>query len=287
MKHFSLLLALLAMPDFALSQTTVNPAPLPAQGQSKAPKTELPDADELLDHLFDPYEAAKTFRGTFDVSLENTDGKQTPPFSSLHIETRFRFNAQGDKTGEFTTLSVVGKVKGKDERQTLRLVDDGKTASFIYLEQKAWHLMPRQAMPLFRSFLQPILEQSTKGLNDDVGFEAAVAKGVDAGRNTYVLSDKEGQASFQFRAVVDAQTRALRSFELSGDEGKVSMSGFRQTFNAPIPDSQFKWMPPTGFRRVKEGSIPLPPFLQPAKPTQKSANAPTKATPAPTKPTSK
>ena len=265
MKHLLPVLALLAAPHFALAEPTTAP-PKPATPLTKkAAPSGLPDAQDLLDHLFAPYEAAKTYRGTFDVDVSSKDPKNPSPFSSIHIESLYRYNTRGDKSGEVTTFSVTGKKAGKDATQTLHVVDDGVTTHLLYVEQKAWHMAEREPLPTLRMLLQPILEQSAQSINQDPTFELAISNGVDAGRKVYVLLNKGDQDFLFFRAVVDAQTRALRSLSFSGDLGGLSIHGSNQTFDPPVSDKDFKWTVPAGFRSVKEGSIPLPSFLTPTK----------------------
>jgi len=266
MKNLLPLLALLATPHFALAQTMSSPPTAPAPTAEKPKATDLPDAQQLLDHLFAPYEAAKTYRGTFDIDLESKDPKQPSPFSGLRIETLYRFNANGDKSGEVTTLRVLENSVGKLTTQSLRFVDDGKSAYLVYPEQKAWHPIERDLTPALRSLLQPLLEQSAYFIEQDPHFHLAISRGADAGRKVWILGDGGNEGDGQFHIVVDATTRALRSLRLSGDKGSVSIRGSNQAFEPTVSDNDFRWTPPAGFHQVKEGSIPLPSFLKLPKP---------------------
>ena len=279
MKRFLPLLAILAAPHFAFAQTMAEPVPLPANPTATTTAAdELPDADELLDHLFDVYEAARTFSGRFDISLQGHDPKQPPPFSAISIKTLVRFNSKGDKEREASAVAIAGAFKG--QKQTLNYVDDGQSQNTVFIEQKAWQPSQRGQMPDLRDLLKPVLQQVAKELSENPTVSLSVSQGVDAGRAVYVLRDD----SSSFRAVVDVQTHALRSLEMLGDITRVSIRGSEQTFNAPISDSNFKWTPPKGFRRAEEGSLALPSFLNSATTAPIPKPAPVK--PAPLKPTS-
>lgn len=246
MKRFLALLALLAAPNLALAR--------PTSTQQTCKKPPLPNAQYLLDHLYAPYEAARTFHGTFDILIKSDDPKNL--VSEIHSKTLFRFDAKGDLAGQNSTTQYISRAD-PNQRQTMQSVDDGRAAKIIFKEQKVWwsSASERDKSPFLSTLLKPLLDGVVQVLNKTPNFVPVVSRGVDAGRPVFVLTAKNTDI---LRVVVDAQTRALRSFELTGN---LSIRGSNQFFDEPIGEEEFAWTPPADFKRIEEGDIALPAFL--------------------------
>jgi outer membrane lipoprotein-sorting protein len=247
--HFLRLIALsLLIPaSFSALAQPIFAAPIPIA------KTPLPNAQELLDNLFAPYAAAQTFRGTFDIVIKGSANK----LSEMHLKTRYGFDERGDLARQDAVIHFVGRGESRPE-QTLRFVDDGRLLSIIAQDQKAcWPANQRDASPALSLVLKSLLETVVQNLNRTPNFVPSLSRGIDAGRPVFVLTAKHSDI---LRIVVDAQTRALRSLELSGDGG-LSIRGSEQRFNEPINDAEIAWTPPADFKKVTEGDITFPPSL--------------------------
>ena len=243
-----LLLLLLVAPQFAFAAPTSTPAMV-----CRSKKQPLPDAQYLLHHLYAPYEAARTFRGTFDILIQSDEPKNR--VSEIHSTTLFRFDAKGDLTGQNSTTRYVSRADIK-ERQTMQSVDDGRAAKVIFEEQKVWSsASQRDTSPFLATLLKPLLEGVVQVLDKTPNFVPTVSGGVEAGRPVFILTAKNTDI---FRVVVDAQTRALRSFELKDN---VSVRGLNQSFDEPISNEELTWTPPADFKEVAEGDVALPAFL--------------------------
>ena len=251
MKSYYVLLAVLAAPSLVSAQNQSAPIVL-----AKAPQKPLPNALELIDNLYAPYAAAKTFSGNFDVLLLGKD--QQHPIAEYHLKTAFRYDDKGDLEGQNTTMNVVGRAEPKP-RQTFRFIDDGRANTVVFVDQKAWALkVPRDTSPALTAILKATLDSATLALHHSPGFVPVVSRGVDAGRPVWILKAKGSNA---FRAVVDVQTRALRSFEILGEDQSVSIRGSEQEFDQPIADQVFTWTPPADFKQVAADDVHLPPSL--------------------------
>ena len=251
--HFSRVVALflVASTSFQVQAQTTSPVPV---FKAKAP---LPRAQELLDHLFDPYAAAQTFSGTFDILIKGNDPANK--VSEIHLKTRHSFDERGDLTRQDAILRFVGREEPKQE-QTLHFVDDGHHMAVVAIEQKVWWpTSQHDASSALATVLKPLLDGVVQVLNRTPNFVPSVSRGVDAGRPVFVLTAKHTDV---LHIVVDAQTRALRSFELSDNvNGGVSIHGSEQRFNEPIRDAEFAWTAPPDFKQVAEGDVTFPPSL--------------------------
>lgn len=249
MKSKFVLLALFAAPSVALAQTQTASVRV-----AKAPQTPTPKAQELLDNLFAPYAAAKTFRGSFHIAVKDDSPQNT--LSEMAIDTQFRYDDKGDLKNENTLMRFVGRGTFK-EQQTLRFVNDGTTKQIVAIEQQYWWT---PSIPFYVSsglavFLKPVLDSAVQALHKTPRFVPVVSRGVDAGRPVFILTAK---GSNVFRAVVDEKTRALRSFELLDS---VSILGSNQAFDEPIDDAIFAWTPPADARQVAEDKVKFPASL--------------------------
>lgn len=262
MRRVSLFLALLAAPHFTLAQ----PVKAPVSPHST---TKLPEAQELLDHLVDPYEAAKSYRGRVEITL-GADG--TRPRTSFDIQTAYRYNEAGDKEREKTSLTFQNSKSPARESGTFEFWDDGQSGTTVALGQKVWAPSTRNGAPLLRSIMQTLLAEIVSGLNDSPFISPVVSRGKDGGRAVYIVRGGPND-DLNFRLVVDAQTRALRSLNL----GPISIRASNQ-FDVPLSDSEFQWTPPAGFKRVSENEIAIPTFLREAMEKHKQAEAEQPAT---------
>ncbi len=241
--------ALVAAPTLVSAQT----APVRI---AKAPQEPMPKAQELFNNLFAPYAAAKTFSGNFDILIRVNE--QSQPIEEYRLRTAFRFDDNGNLERQNTTMTVVGRSEPK-ARQTFRFVDDGRTNTVVFVDQKSWaHKEPRDTSPALITTLKAALDASTLALRNSPGFVPVISRGLDAGRPVWILKAKRSNA---VRIVVDAQTRALRSFDILDENQRVSIRGSEQVFNEPIADEAFLWTPPTDFKNVAADDIHLPPTL--------------------------
>lgn len=249
MKSSLVLLALIAAPNLALAQTTAPPLRV-----AKTPQEPMPKAQELLDNLFAPYEAAKTFRGKFDVLVKNNETTNT--LSRLHLDTQFRYGENGRLERQNSALNFVGRREPKLQ-QTLRFVDDGQTSTVAASEQKVWWTTGDRNYTdtALSALLKPVLDDAVQALHDNPNFVPIIARGKSAGRPAFILTAK---GSNVFRAVVDANSRALISFELLDN---LSIRGYDQFFDEPAADESFVWTPPADFKRVEESEVVLPAAL--------------------------
>ena len=209
MKSTLLLLVLVAAP-LALSQTRARAQTAPVR-PVLAPQAPLPDAQQLLDELFAPYIAAKTFRGSFDFSIKDDSAKVK--ISELHLKTRYRFNNKGDLQSEDTTVVFAGL--DSEQKSELRLIQDSGTDVRVAPEEKIWWRKGGNELgsqPTLISILRPFFDTVGQAFKE---FEVTpvVSRSVEAGRPVFVLNI-EGTNSF--RIVVDQQTRALALLRAEG-----------------------------------------------------------------------
>lgn len=278
MKHSLLApftLALLAAPRLCLAQTTTIVAPKPAVTITSAAGATttiaIPSADELENQLSSPYETARTFRGIFDVQIKS-DGLNAPPLKArFKVVSRSKLGARLER--DALILKVTGQFEGEDE--TFQILDNGRSAQLIVTGQKVG-LKTKSDDALnpasrFVATLQKVREM-IQNLDAPNG-SSIVSLSLEEERPLLILSAKDNAA---FRAVVDAQTRVLRSLEL-GQNLSIRLS--QQTFNAPIPDGEFARTPLTEIGRA-EVALVLPSFWDDWDSEEKSVpSAPAKPTP--------
>ena len=80
--------ALVAAPTLVSAQSQMAPVRL-----AKVAQEPMPKAQELLDNLFAPYMAAKTFSGSFDVSIEGDTTKIG--LTEMNFQNALSFQRQG------------------------------------------------------------------------------------------------------------------------------------------------------------------------------------------------
>ncbi len=240
--------ALVAAPTLVSAQTQNAPVRVAA---AQAP---MPKAQELLDNLFAPYMAAKTFSGTFNMKVSGDD--VLPALSEIHLETRFRYDEKGDLDRENTAIRFVGRDKPR-KFQNLRFVNDGHSLHVVAVEQKSWwvSLNADHTSPALVQILKPVLDSAVQALHQAKGAVLVIARGIDGGRPVLILTLKDSNA---FRAVVDEKTRALRSFHLLN---QVSIVGSNQSFDESMSDAKFAWVAPLKFEQVDEGDVEFPDSL--------------------------
>ena len=241
------MLALVAAPHLAMAQTQTRTLPV----RVAAAQQPLPDAQQLLDNLFAPYEAAQTFRGKFDIAVEG----ERNLIAEIHLDAQFRTDGQGNLSGQKTVMQVVGRGKPKTS-QTFVFVDEGATQKIVMVEQKAWWIVPqRDNASALATFVKPLLEQVVIGLENDDKFVPVVSRSKDAGRSVLILKAKKGNA---FRAVLDEQTRAIRSLRV---KDSISIDASNQVFNEPLSDETLAWNAPADYRQVAPGEVAPPASL--------------------------
>lgn len=230
----------------------------------------LPEAQELLDNLFDVYEGAKTFRGSFDIeafSREDPKARKTLAYA-FKLQTLVRYTDAGDLNGEVSRVEY--RSPDAAQSQTLRLVSDDKSAHIVFEEQRAYQNAVHPSPAMMRQIVQPVLETIVNGLRQYEA-EPKVSRGKDAGVATFVIKAKVDDGSV--RVVLDAQTRALRLLQLESDLNSLTIRGTNQTFDAPVTDAEFAWTPAPELRQVEPGTIPLPQALRAAQTLKADAPA--------------
>ena len=246
MKSFLVTLALCAAPWLPLAAANAQPVRI-----ARAPQAPLPDAQELFDNLFAPYETATTFRGKFDITVQG----ERNLVEKIRLDARFRRDEQGNLNGQKSWMQVVGRIRPQTQ-QTFIFVDEGAAQKIVMVEQKAWwNAAAHDNDSALTTFVKPLIEQVIAGLENDDKFEPVVSRGKDGGRSVLVLKSKKGNA---FRAVLDEQTRAILSLVV---KDSISIVGSDQTFNQPIADEDLKWSAPADFRQVAPGEVAPPASL--------------------------
>ncbi len=231
----------------------------------------LPEAQELLDNLFDVYEGAKTFRGSFDIeafSCEDPKARKTLAFS-FKLQTLVRYSEAGDLSGEVSRVEY--RSPDAAQSQTLRLVSDDKSAHIVFEEQRAFQNAVHPSPAMMRQIVQPVLETIVNGLRQQEDVQLKISRGKDAGVATFVIRAKVDDGNV--RVVLDAQTRALRLLQLESDLNSLTIRGTNQVFDAPVTDAEFAWTPAPELRQVEPGTIPLPQALRAAQTPKADAPA--------------
>ncbi len=231
--------ALVAAPNLAQAQT------VPVR-VAKAPRVPMPNPQELLNDLFVPYTAAKTFQGKMSISAQSAPLKMELGFSEMQLKTRYRFNSKGDLQSEDTTL-IFDRPNNSNQRSEIHFVRDSVTTVAILPDRKVWWKEGKALMsqPLYSNWLSALTDK-VSAVVEEGNIKPAVSRGVDAGIPVFILKVKLGGG---VRAVVDQQTRALRSFDL---KDVFSIRCFEQTFNEPLTDESFNWTPPADYKQIEE-----------------------------------
>lgn len=236
----------LAMPSLAIAQSQKAPIRI-----VKAPSAPLPRAEELFDNLFAPYEAARTFRGKFDVVVQ---GEQNS-ISEIHLDTLFRYDEKGNLDGQRSTFQVIGRVKPRVS-QTFVFSDEGESQKVAIVDQKAWWIpLSHDKNLVLVSIIKPLVEQVVEGLASNDKFVPVVSRGIEAGRPVLILKAKNSNV---FRAVIDEQTRAIRSLRV---KDSIAIDATNQSFNAPLSDEELSWSAPADYRQVAPGEVVPPASL--------------------------
>ncbi len=233
-----LALALLSAPHFAFAQTTTTP------GTNTS--FTVPTPQQLLDHLFDPYGDGKTFTATFDVSLQD-EKPQPSPALKLHLTVLRRAEAGGVAE----SVKIVGTIENEGNTGTFQMLDDGRDANFTYAEQ-AGHKDALELLPQLTTTLQTLV--ATYGKLSRFADFSPLSMNVKLKDNPMLTLDAKDKDGHTLRAVVDPRTRALLSLELPG---AYSVRVSDQTFDAPIPDSEFGATQVADFRHANPHSMTL------------------------------
>ena len=248
MKSSFALLALTASPWLLSAQGQAQPAPIRIAKASAEP---LPPAQELFDNLLAPYEAAKTFRGQFDISIK----AQENAIAEIHLETRFRYDDKNNLRGQWSRMKVVGRAKPKTQ-QTFLFVGDGQTQKVVLVEQKVWwNVAKRDNAATFFSVVKPLIDQVVQALQNNEDFTPVVSRATDDGRAVFVLKSNKSKI---FRATLDAQTCAIRSLSV---KDTISLNATDQIFDGPLADQELAWVAPADFRQVAPGEVAPPAAL--------------------------
>ena len=244
--------ALVAAPTLVSAQTQNAPVRVAA---AQAP---MPKAQELLDNLFAPYAAAKTFRGNLNLSIQDNSAKGKLGISELRLKTRYRFNDKGDLQSEDTTAVFVGADSLK-QKSELHFIHDSASHVGFFPEKKVWWQEDKElgSQPLFIGALTSLFDAVSEAIEEN-GATPVISRGVEAGRPVFILKAKLTNG---FRVVVDQQTRALRSLEL---KNVFSIRCSEQTFDEPLTNESFEWTPPNDYKQIEqsESIALLPDFLK-------------------------
>ena len=219
----------------------------------------MPKAQELLDNLFAPYAAAKTFRGNLNLSIQDNSAKAKLGISEMRLKTRYRFDVKGDLQSEDTTAVFVGADSLK-QKSELHFIHDGATNVGFLPDKKVWWQEDKNQLdsqPLFIGAVTLLFDAVSAALEENDA-TPVISRGVEAGRPVFIL---KAELSNDFRVVVDQQTRALRSLEL---KNVFSIRCFEQTFDPPFAEESFKWAPPVDYKQIEqsESMTLLPEFLK-------------------------
>ena len=266
MKRVLLFSLLLCVPHIVGASPAIAPVRVVVSPCAE-PGEKMPQASELLDHLFDVYEGARTFRGTFDINAYGRDtagGRSTLAFG-FKLQTLVRFNENGDLTGEVSHLEY--RNPDPKQAQTLNLVDDGQNAHLVFVEQKAWQNSVHDSAPMLREIIQPVLQEIVNGLRAQDDLKLKVSRGKDAGRAVFNVKAQVDDGSL--RVVVDAQTRALRLIQMDSDNNSLTMRATDQAFDGPVTDTEFVWHAGPELHEVQPGEIELPQALRASKGAKK------------------
>ncbi len=240
------MLALIAAPWLVSAHAQTAPVRI-----AKTPAEPLPQAQELFDNLLAPYEAAKTFRGQFDIAIK----AQENAIAEIGLETRFRYDDQNNLRGQWSRMKVVGRAKPK-QQQTFLFVDDGQTQKVVLVEQKVWwNVNQRNNSAAFFSVVKPLIDQVTQALENNEDFVPVVSQSTDNGRAVLVLKSDKSKV---FRATIDAQTRALLSLAVKDN---LTIDATKPVFNGPMADADFAWVAPADYRQVAPGEVAPPASL--------------------------
>lgn len=248
MKHVLPLLALLVAPQLVLAQ------PIPSR--ALCGKQPLPDARDLLAHLFDVYDGAKSFQGDFELDALYSPNGKFAKHQHYNIQTAWRCNEKGDKERDFTRLVNTLNSGVEEKRQTIEWHDDGQNATGVWVEQNVWNRSERNPAPVFeqllKSTVQSLALSISTGVDSSPGASFKVERGRQGGRDVWIIRSKPDAA---FRVVVDAQTRALRVLTFSFQGLNLSLRGSNQVFDAPLSDSLFARKAAPNAREAKAGEI--------------------------------
>ena len=248
MKSSFVLLALTSAPWLVSAPAQAQSAPVRIAKAPKAPQAPLPDAQELMDNLWAPYQAARTFRGKFDISIK-AEGNA---IAQIQLETRFRTDENDRLQRQFSRMKIVGRGKPK-EQQTILFVDDGQTQQVVLVEQKVWwKAVERDNAAALFSMVKPLVDQVVQALENDDDFVPGVSRGTASGRPTLLLSSQKNK---DLRAVLDEPTRALRSLAV---RNTIDIDATNQVFDGPMTGADFAWSAPADYRQVAPGEV-LPP----------------------------
>ncbi len=243
MKHRTIilslsLLALIAAPTLVSAQGQTAPVQL-----AKAPPQPMPKAQELLNDLFAPYAAAKTFSGKLNISAEDASLKTQLGFSEMQLETRYRYNSKGDLQNDDTTITF----GSSSQRSELRFIRGGATNVAFFPDKKVWWKENKDlgSQPAYPNLLSAFTDKVSSVIEEG-DLKPVISRGVEAGLPVFIVKAKIGDG---LRVVVDQQTRALRSFEL---RNAFSIRCFEQTFDKPMTDESFEWTAPADYKQIQE-----------------------------------
>ena len=250
-------LAVVAAP-LALAQMNAHAQTAPVR-IAKTPQAPMPAAQNLLNDLFAPYAAAKTFQGKLNISAESAPLKMELGFSEIQLETRYRYNSKGDLQSEDTTIIFVS-TGSPSQRSEIHLIHDGATNVAFLPSRKVWWQEGKNvgSQPLYTILLSALTDK-VSAVVEEGNSKPVISRGVEAGLPVFIVKAKLGNG---FRVVVDQQTRALRSFEL---RDIFSIRCFEQTFDKPLTDESFDWTPPADYKQIEESEsfAFYPDFLKP------------------------
>ena len=233
---FFLSLLVIAAPHFALAQTattisTTPPLTITTTTAGKTTTTVVPSVDALLEQITDSYTATRTFNGTFDLFIKDEQQKDAAPLK-IHLKVLSRSNAGKALEKDATLLKLIGQFEGDNEK--FQILDNGHIAQLVLTLPKDKTIKKTDVA----SRVGMVFLKTGEALSalEDSKEPPTLSITIENERPLLVLSFKNNA----FRIILDAQTHAVRSLDLS--EG-VLVRVLEQTFNAPISNIEFQRTP--------------------------------------------
>lgn len=259
MKRFLPILALLIAPQLAFAQPDVKPQPDakfqpdPATygailGRSAvfAANPDNQRAVAMMGAFFHAVSMAKSYRGHFIYTGKSAkEGKPTST-TTLDWESTWRrgdvFQTSG--SGFYSTTA-----DGKETRDDIQGVDDGKNSYHLYSTRGVWSQRPT-TKDAFSDFSQmavnlPWLATMMQVL---IAPDLKIEKGEG---ETTVISSSDGKYQATFGA--DGLLKEFKTHSDDGDEAQLRID--RLELNVPVEEDSFKWKAPTNARQVAPSEV--------------------------------
>lgn len=188
----------------------------------------------------DTYAKATTYQATVRFTDQNGANKTVAT-----IATQMVCDKEGKSLFGNASVSVVTTISGKPKVHKQQFVDDGKLLTTIDHDAKTYSTSEHTSSPLVSLF-----SLATDAFKSIGTFRVRT---VPSGNLTvYILSGKANDQTVEIR--VDKGTGFFLSFRSSTGKGPSAETSaievVSQKFDAPIPDSVFKWEPAPGYKKV-------------------------------------